>query len=1180
MHASNFPFTGQFRGAGWNAQSLFAYGQEDTQRYILGLASKHDFTGLSETRGTVERSASLGWLQHAEFDYFFTDLDQYKGGIGLLVKRSFLRRFRPIERERDWIIIEKGRVGCLRLAGPEGQFHIYVCYFDPASKSKQCDCIKNMAGFVQPSAHSLFVGDFNFVHAAADHYVKDTGVWSMGDSKVVDDTWQRRIASLGIHEWAQDLLTCETGITISRLDRVYSSLHTVHGYMDEVSCNALDRHPQLSAHRPISFQLRKFDAQPNPFKRIPLWVNQHESFGEEVFAEYYDSVRKNGDDPFKHLQNFKEAVHRATRYIQKIANKQEAKTTDDKIAVSTSFLRALYKSDWKRARALQPIYSRLSEVPLNASFATSAAFRELQDLILELGHTSTKERIDELKELRKYLPEHTYHNRKNNILTVLRRLMPGSSGNISAMKDPELNEIRTDEEGIAELLTKHWQNVFSQKNTDGALRQEWLARIRDRMRVSLEELRPTFDDVDYVLSHLPSSSPGPDGIPFCVFKRFKEILVPILHGICQKLLDGTAEVPEDFNYAFLICLPKDTAAEVAEPSGTRPLSVVDASNRIIASILLRTLERKAASWISKAQRGFIKGRHMLRNVLDIDFAGQQISIKHKRGAIILFDFRAAFPSMSHDFMWDTLNAIGLPLEFVEALKCFYRSNCHFIKVGGRYFPSVVVRSGVRQGCPLSPILFALCADLLLREISQVLSGEEVARAFADDTAVVIADYVASIPVLGRLFKEFESISALSLNISKTVFIPLWPLGSSVALRTYIRELCSLWRDIAVKTCGKYLGFMIGPGSEDESWSKPLQKYLHRVEQWGSLNLGLYYNMQAYRTFIATVLSFVMQLAENPPDLDEHFSKAIRTLAKGPGNWITPSDAIHLADCYAFPCSFQDPAMTAMASKLRVIATIAPDCFQRSKALEMLQIEHGRRPFPTWHRRCFFSVLARCGDHLKKYGVTVEVVENSQRQSALASFQHISETIIRKKLQKTYFPEARIRQKLAPWKLSGIPAYLERRVLSNLALLREWCPPRVMAVYYRSVWGGWVTDMRMRSLLESQGQRHLRPCVLKCGWDEDSVYHYGRCEVFWRFLAQPRRGGLGIPFACRSGEAFLLLMDLCDEDKVRVALGMYALYRTVQYYRHNPTTNAQPISLLRAYLCKAHGGSKSSHLLRP
>ena len=119
-----------------------------------------------------------------------------------------------------------------------------------------------------------------------------------------------------------------------------------------------------------------------------------------------------------------------------------------------------------------------------------------------------------------------------------------------------------------------------------------------------------------------------------------------------------------------------------DPASTRPLSIVDASNRIIASIFRVALERKVAHWVSSPQRGLLMGRHMLRNVADVVFAAQKISISSRRGAIVLFDFKAAFPSLSHDYMWDALVAIGLPPGNVDALRLFYVGNKHWMKIGG------------------------------------------------------------------------------------------------------------------------------------------------------------------------------------------------------------------------------------------------------------------------------------------------------------------------------------------------------------------------------------------------------------------------------------------------------------------------------------------------------------------
>ena len=78
------------------------------------------------------------------------------------------------------------------------------------------------------------------------------------------------------------------------------------------------------------------------------------------------------------------------------------------------------------------------------------------------------------------------------------------------------------------------------------------------------------------------------------------------------------------------------------------------------------------------------------------------------------------------------------------------------------FKSFTSESGVRQGCPLSGILFAMAIDFLLRRIHNALKlGHGVVRGYADDTAVVIEDFIRDLPFLCRLFCDFEKISGLA-----------------------------------------------------------------------------------------------------------------------------------------------------------------------------------------------------------------------------------------------------------------------------------------------------------------------------------------------------------------------------------------------------------------------------------
>ena len=227
---------------------------------------------------------------------------------------------------------------------------------------------------------------------------------------------------------------------------------------------------------------------------------------------------------------------------------------------------------------------------------------------------------------------------------------------------------------------------------------------------------------------------------------------------------------------------------------------------------------------------------MLLNLIDVDTAAQKVSVKSSRGAIVLFDFRAAFPSMNHAFIWETLTIAGIPADFIDAIRALYTNNKHWIKVDGGLFDGPTVRSGVRQGCPLSGLLFAVCADVLLLRLQDALKGEdETVRAFADDTAIVLEDYAWSAPTIDKLFYEFGQISKLELNISKTILIPLWPMSSERGLRNLVTELCPRWKQIGIRSRGKYLGFMIGPHAGETSWTAPLKKFNAKIKQWEHAN---------------------------------------------------------------------------------------------------------------------------------------------------------------------------------------------------------------------------------------------------------------------------------------------------------------------------------------------------------
>ena len=152
-----------------------------------------------------------------------------------------------------------------------------------------------------------------------------------------------------------------------------------------------------------------------------------------------------------------------------------------------------------------------------------------------------------------------------------------------------------------------------------------------------------------------------------------------------------------------------------------------------------------------------------------------------------------------------LEFIGTPQEVMFVISALYFDNHCDLALLGLIFPGFSITCGVRQGCPLSPLIFVVVVDMLLRLLVMRIP-DCYPRAFADDTAAAITSFSFQNIPIWNLFRGFAAVSNLSMP--KAVIIPFWPVDLRVFSASLVR---TPWADVSVCSSARYLGFWEGPG---------------------------------------------------------------------------------------------------------------------------------------------------------------------------------------------------------------------------------------------------------------------------------------------------------------------------------------------------------------------------------
>ncbi|XP_039060736.1 uncharacterized protein LOC120204786 [Hibiscus syriacus] len=367
-----------------------------------------------------------------------------------------------------------------------------------------------------------------------------------------------------------------------------------------------------------------------------------------------------------------------------------------------------------------------------------------------------------------------------------------------------------------------------------------------------------------------NKAPGPDGLNMGFFKRFWNMLKGDVMKFFNNFYLGK-EWEHGINHTFITLIPK--VSNSGDLDDFRPISLVGGLYKILSKCLSRRLRSCISDLISPTQFVFIPGRQILDCSL---IANERIDFLRKsglKGCVFKADFKKAYDLVDWNILFLVMEKMGFGSRWRGWIKKCVSTASVSVLVNGVPTEEIPMAKGLRQGCPLSPLLFNLIGELLnlliLKAVSQWLfSGLAIGRGegsfnlsqlqFADDLIIFSGASKMQILNVKRVFRVVQVISGLQLNLRKCKLF-------GVNLND---EDVNEWTNTIGCSVGsfpsEYLGLTLGDSRNSAAiWNPVISNFSKKLTGWKAASLSLAGRLVLLKSVLCSLPIYYLSLFKIP-----------------------------------------------------------------------------------------------------------------------------------------------------------------------------------------------------------------------------------------------------------------------------------------------------------------------------